>query len=76
MPEQGNREWRDGQRQFEAVHPCVQNPGVPFMHAGEQVGGANQSERGREATDDRGDLSFQAHDRQGLVDGSFVTVPA
>ena len=74
MPEQGHRERRDRQRQFEAVHPCVQNPRVPLVHAGDQVGTANQGERGREAADDRGDLSFQPHDRQGFVDGAFVTV--
>ena len=74
MPEQGHRERREGQRQFEAMHPCVQNPRVPLVHAGDQVGAANQGEGGREAADDRGDLSFQPHDRQGFVDGAFVTV--
>jgi len=37
MPEQRNREWRDGQRQCEAVHACVQNAGVPFVNAGDQI---------------------------------------
>ena len=76
MPEQRKRERRDAQWQCETVHPCVQNSRVPFMHAGDQVGTANQGERGREAADDRGDLSFQPHARQGFVDGAFVTVSA
>ena len=74
MPEQRNRERRDAQWQCEAVHPCVQNPRVPLVHAGDQVGAANQGEGGGEAADDRGDLSFQPHDRQGFVDGALVTV--
>lgn len=76
MPEQRNRERRDAQWQREAVHPCVQNPRVPFVHAGDQVGTADQGEGGREAADDRLDLSFQPHARQGFVDGAFVTVSA
>ncbi len=49
---------------------------MPFRDSGDQVGGAGEREGGREATDDRDDLSFQAELCQGFIDRSPLEGPS
>ena len=48
--------------------PVAQVAGVPLGNAGDQVGGAGQRQRGREAADDRDDLALQPERLQRVVD--------
>ena len=41
-----------------------------FGHAGDQIGGARQRQRGGEAADDGDDLAFQSERIQGFIDRS------
>ena len=76
MPQQRNGERRHGHRDWKAVHAGAQPAGVLLGHAGDQVGGARQRQRGREAVDDRDDLALESERLQRVVDGAAVETAA
>lgn len=57
------------------MHSGAQVSGVSFRNAGDQVGSPGQSQRGRKAADDRGDLPFQPERLQGFINRALVETP-
>ena len=72
MPEQGDRDLRDGERKRKAVHPGAQVAGVALGHGRDQVGAARERQRFREAADDGDDLPFQPERLQRVIDQPLV----
>ena len=50
------------------MHSRTQVSGMPFGHAGDQIGGPRQGQRGRKATDHHDDLPPESELRQGFID--------
>lgn len=57
------------------MHSGAQVGGVSLGNTGDQIGGPSQSQCGRKASDDRGDLPFQTERTQGLINRSLVETP-
>src|SRR5712671_3410507 len=58
------------------MHSGAQVSGVSFRNTGYQVGGPSESQRGRKASDDRGDLPFEPEWIQGFINRSHVEPPS
>ncbi len=57
------------------MHSRAQLSGVPLGNAGDQVGVPSQSQRCREAADNRDNLPLQPEGLQGFVDPSLLEIP-
>ena len=54
------------------MHARAQDASMPFGNTGDQVGGPSGSQRGRKATDDRGDHPIQRERLQGFINRSAI----
>ena len=72
MPEHGDGERRQRQRQRKAVQAGAQVGGVPFGNAGDQVAGPSERQRSGEACDDGCYLPLQLQGLKGLINRTFV----
>jgi hypothetical protein len=72
VPEQGDGDFGDGNRQGEAEQAGAQIAGMALGNGGDEVGGPGERQSGREAADDRGDLPFKPDRFESVVDGTPV----
>lgn len=72
VPEKRHCDLGYGDRQGKIKHPGPQGLSMAFGNGSDQVGGACQSQRRREPSDDGGDLPRQPRSLQGFVDWSPV----
>ena len=53
------------------MHLVAQIACVPFGHAGDQIGGSRQGQRGREPATDRGDPAVESQRCESVIDGAL-----